>query len=62
DKPVGHYFIVITSGFGVMFDYAAKVPPEDRWAIVAYIRALQASQSASIDEVPSDRRRELEEQ
>lgn len=42
--PVGHFFDVITNGWGAMPDYAAQIPPEDRWAIIAYIRALQLSQ------------------
>jgi mono/diheme cytochrome c family protein len=39
--PVGHYFDAITNGWGAMPSYAAQIPPRDRWAIVAYIRALQ---------------------
>ena len=54
----GYFFDVITNGFGVMPTYAAQVPPEDRWAIVAYIRALQLSQRASIDDVPPAERAE----
>jgi hypothetical protein len=42
-----------------MYSYAARVPPQDRWAIVAYIRALQLSRHASMDDVPPDRRAEL---
>lgn len=48
--PVGYYFEVITHGFGAMPDYAEQIAPNDRWAIVAYIRTLQFSQHAS----PSD--------
>jgi mono/diheme cytochrome c family protein len=44
--PVGHFYDVITNGYGAMFSYASRVEPQDRWAIVAYIRALQLSQSA----------------
>ena len=44
--PPGYLYYVISNGFGVMDDYAAQVKPEDRWAIVAYIRALQFSQDA----------------
>jgi mono/diheme cytochrome c family protein len=47
DAPVGHFFDVITNGYGVMYPYASRVAPEDRWAIIAYIRALQLSQHAS---------------
>lgn len=50
--PVGYFFDVITHGFGLMQDYASQVPPEDRWAIVAYIRALQLSQNAPAAEIP----------
>jgi hypothetical protein len=50
--PVGHFFDVITSGFGVMPDYAQQIAPVDRWSIVAYIRALQLSQSANVADVP----------
>jgi mono/diheme cytochrome c family protein len=58
--PVGYYFDVMTNGFGAMQDYAAQVPVADRWAIAAYIRALQLSQRATIDDVPADRRAELD--
>lgn len=44
--PAGHYFDVMTNGFGAMPDYAAQISVEDRWAIIAYIRALQLSQNA----------------
>ena len=46
-QPVGYFFDVITNGFGAMPDYAAQIPVEDRWAIVAYVRALQLSQHAT---------------
>ena len=58
--PVGYYFDVITHGFGAMQDYSAQVPVPDRWAIAAYIRALQISQHASIDDVPADKRAALD--
>lgn len=45
--PLGYFFDVITNGFGAMPDYASQIPPEDRWKIVAYIRALQLSQNAT---------------
>jgi hypothetical protein len=51
--PVGHFFDVVTNGFGAMPDYAAQIRAEDRWAIVAYIRALQLSEHATLDDVPS---------
>lgn len=52
--PVGYYFEVITKGFGGMPDHAAQIPPADRWRIIAYIRALQLSQAASLKELPKD--------
>ena len=58
--PVGHFFDVITRGFGAMTDFSDRIPPEDRWAIAAYIRALQYSRQAKLDELPADMRRELE--
>jgi mono/diheme cytochrome c family protein len=55
-SPVGYYFDVMTHGFGVMPSYAAAVPPADRWAIAAYIRALQLSQRAHLADLgPADR-------
>ena len=54
-----HFFDVITNGYGAMYSYASRVPPGDRWAIVAYIRALQLSRHASIDDVPPDERAQL---
>jgi mono/diheme cytochrome c family protein len=48
-KPLGHFFDVITNGVSTMPAYAAQIPVEDRWAIVAYIRALQVSQVASLE-------------
>jgi hypothetical protein len=52
--PVGHFFDVITNGYGAMHSYASRVPPKDRWAIIAYIRALQLSQNARIADVPKE--------
>jgi mono/diheme cytochrome c family protein len=51
--PFGYFFDVITNGFGAMPDYAAQIQPSDRWAIVAYIRALQLSQAATSADVPA---------
>jgi hypothetical protein len=48
---VGYFFDVMTNGFGVMQDYSAQIPPDDRWRIVAYIRALQLSQRATSADV-----------
>jgi hypothetical protein len=58
--PAGYFFDVMTNGFGVMPDYAQQVHPEDRWAIVAYIRALQLSQHATLADVPQVQRQQLE--
>jgi mono/diheme cytochrome c family protein len=55
--PAAHFFDVITNGHGVMFSYAARVDPSDRWAIVAYIRALQESQGANVADTPELRTR-----
>jgi cytochrome c553 len=60
NAPVGYFFDVMTHGFGAMQDYSAQVPVADRWAIAAYIRALQLSQRASIDDVPADLRGKLD--
>ena len=57
--PPGYFYDVITNGFGAMQDYAAQVPVRDRWAIVAYIRALQLSQNAHLSDVPETERQNL---
>src|SRR5690242_16913070 len=54
-----HFFAVITNGYGAMYSYASRVPPQDRWAIAAYIRALQLSRHASIEDVPPEQRTQL---
>ena len=51
--PLGYFYDVITNGFGIMSDYSAQIAPEDRWNIVAYIRALQLSQNATQADVPA---------
>jgi len=58
--PAGHFVDVMTNGFGSMPSYENQVPVRDRWAITAYIRALQLSQSATINDVPADVRQRLE--
>jgi hypothetical protein len=58
--PPGYFYDVITRGFGQMPSYAPQVDPEDRWAIVAYVRALQMSQSATLADVPKADREKLE--
>jgi cytochrome c553 len=60
DAPAGYLFDVMTNGFGAMQDYSAQVPVADRWAIAAYIRALQLSQGATVADVPADRRSDLD--
>jgi mono/diheme cytochrome c family protein len=52
-QPVSHYFFVMTHGYGAMPDYSAQLTPADRWAVAAYIRALQLSQAANQKDVPS---------
>ncbi len=54
EAPPGHFFNVITKGFGAMFSYASRLRPEDRWAVIAYIRALQLSQDATEGDVPKE--------
>jgi hypothetical protein len=58
-SPIGHYFDVMTNGFGAMPDYRTQIPAADRWAITAYIRALQASENATLDAVPPEERNKL---
>jgi hypothetical protein len=57
--PVGHYFDVMSNGFGSMYSYASRVSPKDRWAIIAYVRALQLSQNATLADVLPEVRQEL---
>lgn len=59
--PVGHFFDVMTNGFGAMYSYASRISPEDRWRIAAYVRALQLSEHAKIEDVPDAERPKLEE-
>ena len=58
--PVQHFYDVITNGYGAMYPYRIRVAPADRWAIVAYIRALQASSDARLADVPADQRHFLQ--
>jgi len=60
NRPTGHYFDVMTNGFGAMPPYRNQVSPQDRWAIVAYIRALQLSQNATVADVPEADRLKLD--
>lgn len=59
DAPDRHFYDVISNGYGVMHAYADRVPPADRWAIVAYIRALQLSQNAPVAQLPPALRAKL---
>jgi len=59
DAPVGHFYEVMTNGFGAMYSYAARVEPADRWRIAAYIRVLQLSRNAKIEDVPETERQKL---
>ena len=58
--PLGHFYDVITNGYGVMYSYAQRVEPQDRWAIAAYIRALQLSQGQKETELPPNEQKLLE--
>jgi mono/diheme cytochrome c family protein len=60
NAPAGHFFDVITNGFGAMPDYASQVRVEDRWAIVAYLRALQLAGHATLDDVPPSERSRIQ--
>ncbi|MCB0107304.1 MAG: cytochrome c [Caldilineaceae bacterium] len=60
NAPPGYFFDVITNGFGTMYSYGDRVSPADRWAIIAYIQALQRSQNATMADVPPDERAGLE--
>jgi mono/diheme cytochrome c family protein len=58
-SPNGYFYDVITNGFGAMYGYSAQINPRDRWAIVAYVRALQLSRNAKIAELPADVREKV---
>jgi mono/diheme cytochrome c family protein len=60
EAPVGHFFDVVTRGYGIMYSYAERVESSDRWAISAYIRALQLSQNATVAELTAEERPKLE--
>ena len=60
DAPAGHFFHVITNGYGAMYSYASRIQPADRWAIVAYVRALQLSQNAQVADAGMDARIHLQ--
>jgi cytochrome c len=60
NAPVGHFFDVMTNGYGTMYSYASRVSVKDRWRIAAYIRALQLSEHATLNDVPEKERTKLE--
>ena len=60
DSPIGHFFDVSTNGFGAMYSYASRVSVHDRWAIAAYIRALQLSQRAQLQDLSAEDRKHFE--
>jgi hypothetical protein len=57
--PYGHFFDTITNGFGAMYGYSAQIPPRDRWAIIAYVRALQLSRNAKAADLSAELREKL---
>lgn len=60
NAPPGYLFQVVSNGYGAMPDYRHQIPPGDRWAILAYVRALQLSRNAKLADVPADARGQLE--
>lgn len=54
DMPIGHFYDVMTNGYGVMYSYASRITPDDRWRIVAYIRVLQRSADAKPADIPAN--------
>ncbi len=60
NAPPGYFYDVISNGLGAMYSYASRIRPEDRWAIIAYIRALQLSQNARVEDVPEAQRDQLQ--
>jgi mono/diheme cytochrome c family protein len=60
NAPIGHFYDVITNGYGVMYPYATRIEPKDRWAIAAYVRALQLSQHAAESDLAPDEKQKLE--
>jgi hypothetical protein len=58
-EPAGYFYDVVTNGFGAMYGYSSQIPPKDRWAIIAYVRALQLSRKAPAGELPAGLREKL---
>ena len=59
--PVGHFYDVITNGYGAMYSYASRIEPKDRWAVVAYLRALQLSQNVKATDLTPEQQTKLNE-
>lgn len=59
--PNGYFYDVITNGFGAMYSYSERIPPSDRWAIIAYVRALQLSRNARASDLSPEQRQKLDE-
>jgi mono/diheme cytochrome c family protein len=59
-SPNGYYYDVMTNGFGAMYSYSERITPADRWAIIAYVRALQLSRSAKVADLPAELRQKLD--
>jgi hypothetical protein len=57
--PNGYFYDVMTNGFGAMYSYSERIPPSDRWAIIAYLRALQLSRNAKSSDLPESLRQKL---
>lgn len=58
-EPNGYIYDVVANGFGAMYGYSAQIPPRDRWAIIAYVRALQLSRNAKAADLPAELREKL---
>jgi len=59
NEPAGYIYDVVTNGFGAMYGYSSQIPPRDRWAIIAYVRALQLSRNVPASELPAELREKL---
>lgn len=59
--PNGYFYDVMTNGFGAMYSYSERIPPSDRWAIIAYVRALQLSRNAKASDLSPEQRQKLDE-
>jgi mono/diheme cytochrome c family protein len=57
--PIGHFYDVITNGYGAMYSYASRIEPQDRWAVVAYIRVLQLSQHSSVKDLSTEEKSKI---